>query len=201
MTILGSVKKAAAKTKNTQPLVSSNSLPKNALPDTLVKTYLQMKDWSEFRPSYLNYLDGIRLMCMDTPDVAFYRFLYSSIGKDWRWRDRLSRTDEEIEALLLAPGTSVHVLYVNGVPAGYIELIQHQEDPSNRFYSTEIAYFGLRPAYIGRGLGNHLLSHGIAYAWNKGTHRLWAYTCNLDDPYALDNYIKRGFKVYKVEKH
>lgn len=159
-----------------------------------------MTDSAQFRPAYLNYLDGIRVMCMDVPDVAFYRFLYSSVGKQWRWHDRLNCSDEEIEALLTAPRTSVHVLYVNGVPAGYIELVQRKEGPQNRLLVTEIAYFGLRPAYIGRGLGRHLLSHGIAYGWNNGAHRLWVHTCNLDNPYALDNYMKRGFRVYRVER-
>jgi len=58
----------------------------------------------------------------------------------------------------------------------------------------------LRENYLGRGLGKHLLSHGIAYAWNKGTQRLWIHTSNLDSPYALDNCIKRGFKIYRIEK-
>jgi GNAT superfamily N-acetyltransferase len=168
--------------------------------DTLVTTYLQMTDGSEFCPAYLYYHDGIKVMCMDTPDVAFYRFLYTCVGKSWHWRERLSHSDEEIEALLKAPGTSVHVLYVDGVPAGYIELAQRREGAGGRFDSTKIAYFGLRPNYIGRGLGKHLLSHGIAYAWNKGSQRLWVHTCNLDDPYALNNYIKCGFKVYRVEE-
>ena len=180
--------------------MSSNPSPTIPIPDTLVTTYLQMIKWTEFRPAYLNYPDGIKIMCMDVPDVAFYRFLYASIGNQWRWRDRLSHSDEEIKALLAAPGTSIHVLYVEGVPAGYIELVQHKESQSVRFYSTEIAYFGLRPEYIGRGLGKHLLSHGIAYAWNKGTQRLWVHTCNLDAPHALKNYINRGFKVYRVDK-
>jgi GNAT superfamily N-acetyltransferase len=200
MAITGSVEKATGSTKSSSLQVSSNSLPNIRLPDTLVTTYLQMTDWSQFRPAYLNYLDGIKLMCMGTPDVAFYRFLYSSVGEEWRWRERLSHSDEEIKALLLEPGTSVHVLYVNGVPAGYIELAERKEGPTGRFFSTEIVYFGLRSTYIGRGLGKHLLSHGIAYAWNRGTQRLWVHTCNLDGPHALNNYIKRGFKIYRVDK-
>ncbi|HBL13655.1 MAG TPA: N-acetyltransferase [Cyanobacteria bacterium UBA11162] len=190
----------AATTKTTQPPVSSKSFPRTPLPDTLVTTYLQMTTPTQFRPAYLNYPDGIKVMCMDIPDVAFYRFLYTTVGKPWRWRDRLSYTDEEIESMLLAPGTSIHVLYVDGAPAGYIELVKRKEGPSGRFYSTQIVYFGLRESYLGRGLGKHLLSHGIAYAWNKGTQRLWVYTCNLDSPYALDNCIKRGFKIYRIEK-
>ncbi|AFZ16789.1 GNAT family N-acetyltransferase [Allocoleopsis franciscana] len=199
MAINGSVEKATGST-NSAPLQVSSSLPNIRLPDTLVTTYLQMTDWSQFRPAYLNYLGGMKLMCMGTPDVAFYRFLYSSVGEEWRWRERLSHSDEEIKALLLAPGTSIHVLYVNGVPAGYIELAERREGPTGRFFSTEIVYFGLRSTYMGRGLGKHLLSHGIAYAWNRGTQRLWVHTCNLDGPHALNNYIKRGFKIYRVDK-
>jgi GNAT superfamily N-acetyltransferase len=196
----GSAEKVAANIRSVQPPVSSEPSPITTVPDILVTTYLQMTDWTQFRPAYIHYLDGIKLMCMDAPDVDFYRFLYSSIGKQWRWRDQLSQTDEEMAALLGMPGHSVHVLYVDGAPAGYIELAQYPEGSSGRFFSTEISYFGLRPNYIGRGLGKHLLSHGIAYAWNNGTQRLWVHTCNLDNPYALENYVKRGFKVYRVEK-
>lgn len=178
----------------------SKSLTSTPLPDTLVITYLQMTEPTHFRPAYLNYPEGIKVMCMDTPDVAFYRFLYTTVGKSWRWRDRLSYSDEEIKAILVAPGTSVHVLYIDGAPVGYIELVQRREGPSGYFYSTEIVYFGLRENYLRRGLGRHLLSHGIAYAWNKGTQRLWIHTSNLDSPYALDNCLKCGFKVYRVEK-
>ncbi len=200
MALNGSVKKVTGSTKSAKAQVASDSVANIRLPAMLVTTYLQMTDWSQFRPAYLNYLDGIKVMCMETPDVAFYRFLYTSVGEQWRWRDRLSHSDEEIKALLLAPGTSVHVLYVNGAPAGYIELAEHKEGPTGRFFSTEIVYFGIRPGYIGRGLGKHLLCHGIAYAWNRGTQRLWVHTCNLDGPHALNNYIKRGFKIYRVEK-
>ena len=196
MMVINSVNKKITKI---QQQMSSQYLPKQ-LPDTLVITHLQMKDWSEFRPAYLNYPDGIKVMCMDTPDVDFYRFLYTSIGKQLPWSDRLSYSDDQIKALLSVPGTSIHVLYVAGVPAGYIELAKHTENKSAKLHSTQIVYFGLRPSYLSRGLGKHLLSHGIAYAWNKGTQRLWAHTSNLDDSHTLENYINRGFKTYRVEK-
>jgi GNAT superfamily N-acetyltransferase len=199
MMLINSTDKVKKNLTNIQQPVSSQYLPKQ-LPDTLVITYLQMKDWSEFRPAYLNYPDGIKVMCMDTPDVDFYRFLYTSIGKQWRWSDRLSYSDDQIKALLSVPGTSLHVLYVAGVPAGYIELVKHLENKSAKLHSTQIVYFGLRPSYLSRGLSKHLLSHGIAYAWNKGTQRLWTHTCNLEDSHTLENYIKRGFKTYRVEE-
>lgn len=196
--MIGTIKQTEERTKINKITVDSTAYTTvGTTPDTLVTIYLQMMDWSEFRPAYLNYLDGIKVMRLETPDVSFYHFLYNAVGKPWHWQER---TNQEIEELLLAPGTSVHVLYVDGAPAGYIELARRTEGRSARFFSTEIVYFGLRPDYMGRGLGKHLLSHGIAYAWNKGAQRLWVHTSNLDGPYALQNYIKRGLKVYRVDK-
>ena len=96
MAINGSVEKVMGSTKSAQHLVTTNSVSNIRLPDTLVITYLQMTDWDQFCPAYLNYLDGIKLMCIARPDVAFYRFLYTSVGEQWRWRDRLSQADEEL---------------------------------------------------------------------------------------------------------
>lgn len=165
----------------------------NTVPDVLVTTYLEMTDPSQFCPAYLDDCSEVSIKKFETPDVEFYRFLYSSVGELWRWRDRLLMSEAELATLLAAPGTSVHVLYVDKVPAGYIELAKSDE-------STEIAYFGLRPQYLGKGLGKHLLSNGIAQAWQDGAKRVWVHTCNLDGPYALDNYIKRGFSIYQVDE-
>jgi GNAT superfamily N-acetyltransferase len=162
------------------------------IPDTLVITYLEMTRRSAFRPAYVDDKDFMVLR-MDPPDVSFYRFLYGAVGGQWRWRDRLLISDEALEEALSDPRTTVDVLYANGVPAGYVELVR-------RGGSTEIAYFGLRPHFYGRGLGKHLLSWGIAQAWSDGAQRVWVHTCNLDAPHALENYTKRGFSIYEVHE-
>src|SRR5690606_12479507 len=159
------------------------------IPDVLVTTYLHMTDRAAFKPAFIEDTDGVMIMSMNAPDVRFYRFLYSSVGEQWRWRDRLIMPEEELESILRLPETSVHVLYVHGIPAGYVELFKDGEN-------TEIAYFGLRPEFIGRGLGKHLLSYGIARAWEGDTQRVWVHTCNLDGPHALSTYLKRGFSIY-----
>lgn len=161
------------------------------LPDTLITTYLEITDPAQFRPAYLEDKSSASIIRMERPDVAFYQFLYRAVGEVWRWRDRLLIAEEELYEILSAPGLTVDVLYVDGVPAGYIELSRVGVD-------TEIGYFGLRPAFIGRGLGKHLLSYGIEQAWQDGAERVWVHTCNLDGPYALDNYTRRGFRVYNV---
>ena len=84
-------------------------------------------------------------------------------------------------------------MYVQGIPAGYVELAQTGD-------STEVAYFGLRPEFHGNGYGKHLLSYGIERAWADGAKHIWVHTCNLDGPHALNNYLKRGFKVYEVHE-
>src|SRR5262249_37066260 len=130
------------------------------VPDMLVVTYLHMTRREQFCPCPAPRQDDVRIVPMNSPDVKFYRFLYGSVGENIRWRDRLLMSDAELEANLAKPGTEISVLYVRDVPAGYIELV-------NEGKATEIAYFGLRPAYQGKGLGKYLLSYGIERAWQR----------------------------------
>ena len=166
------------------------ALVSEPIPDMLVTTYLHMTDRSQFHPAF-NDDDTLMILTMTRPDVRYYRFLYMSVGEQWRWRDRLIMPERELAAILASPKTSVHVLYTQGNPAGYVELSRTNDE-------TEIAYFGLFPTYIGQGLGKHLLSHGIQRAWDEGARRVWVHTCNLDGPHALSNYVKRGFSIYQT---
>lgn len=161
-------------------------------PDTLVTTYLHMTDRSQFVRATGDILDGVIIMPMERPDARFYLFLYQAVGEAWRWRDRLIMPESELLAAISPPDCSVQVLYAGGVPAGYIELVKQGD-------STEIAYFGLRPEFQGRGLGKYLLSYGIDRAWQDGAKRVWVHTCNLDGPHALSNYLKRGFVIYETQ--
>ena len=162
-------------------------------PDLLVTTYLHMTSREQFCPAYTERQD-VRVETITAPTVEFYRFLYHSVGEQLRWRDRLIMSEAELQAVLAKSGTSVHVLYVGENMAGYVELVCEG-------CATEIAYFGLFPAYQGMGLGKHLLSYGIEQAWQPGVEKVWLHTCNLDSPHALDNYLKRGFFIYKLHQY
>jgi ribosomal protein S18 acetylase RimI-like enzyme len=166
---------------------------RSTVPDMLVVTYLQMTKREQFVPAYSDHA-GVRVTPIHSPDLDFYRFLYRSVGEGWRWRDRLLMDESDLKAALANPGVSVDVLYVGDKPAGYVELARQGGE-------TEMAYFGLFPAYYGMGLGKHLLSYGIERAWEADTARLWLHTCNLDSPHALDNYLKRGFQIYKLHRY
>jgi GNAT superfamily N-acetyltransferase len=165
------------------------------VPDELVTTYLEMTQPAQFKPALVDD-PALRLLALTASDVPYYRFLYDAVGGIWRWRDRRLMTDEALAALLAVNETQV--LYTDGAPAGYVEL-----SPDVPFEGVEIVLFGLRPAFVGRGLGKHLLSVGIQRAWEKArsaTGRVWVHTCNLDSPVALDNYQKRGFVIYDVRR-
>ncbi len=162
------------------------------IPDKLITTYLEMTDAAQFRPEFVEH-SGLQIVKLERPDVAFYRFLYKEVGWDWRWRDRLIISEDELQRAISQPEVSIYVPYVEGAPVGYVELARQGE-------STEVAYFGLRAGYMGMGLGKHLLSYGIHQAWADGANRVWVHTCNLDGPYAISNYVKRGFRVYKTEE-
>lgn len=171
------------------PLVMYSEFPSN-----LITTYLQMLDVAAFKPAFVDEAaHALAVMPLDVVDVAYYRFLYQAVGEGWRWRDRAVMPDDDLRAALSAEGVRVHVLYMAGAPAGYIELAQTGAD-------VEIVYLGVRAPFMGRGLGKHLLSWGIRAAWQMdGVRRVWVHTCNLDSPHAIENYQRRGFSVYHVE--
>jgi GNAT superfamily N-acetyltransferase len=155
---------------------------------TLV-TYLEMTT-PPAAPALRPPLAGIEIRVARDPTVSFYRYLYRAIGEEWTWVVRLLLTDEELLHIIGDPAVEVNVLWVDGVPAGYAELDRRQEP------DTELAYFGLLPEFIGRGLGRYLLDWTIRHAWRARPRRLWVHTCDFDHPRAIAVYRKSGFRVY-----
>ena len=64
----------------------------------------------------------------------------------------------------------------------------------------EVAYFGLMPEFIGRGLGRYLLEWAVSKAFDTEPERLWVHTCNFDHPGALAVYQRAGFRPYQQER-
>jgi GNAT superfamily N-acetyltransferase len=137
--------------------------------------------------------DGLTVVRAQRPTVAFYRFLYHTVGRDYHWYSRGKLTDAQLTAILHNPLDEVHVLYVEGTPAGFAELDRRVPD------KIELVQFGLMPEFIGQGLGRYFLQWTIDRAWSYQPQRLWLHTCTLDHPAALPNYLKAGFTIYKEE--
>ena len=64
--------------------------------------------------------------------------------------------------------------------------------------NCELAYLGILEEYIGKGLGGFLLSEALKIGLRK-SKRVWAHTCSLDHPNAIENYKLRGMKIFKTE--
>ena len=168
--------------------------PKKASESTVpvTVTYLEMTSPLGGAPSR-NLADAIEIRQAKQPTVSFYRYLYNTVGADWNWYMRRRLTDGALLEIIGDERIAVYVLYVEGTPAGYVELDRRIEG------EIEIAYLGLIPEFIGRGLGGHLLDWGLARAWHYNPRRVWLHTCTLDHPRALDLYRRKGFVAYRRE--
>jgi GNAT superfamily N-acetyltransferase len=125
------------------------------------------------------------------PPVHFYRYLYNTIGAPWLWGDRRRLQDRELAEIIGHPNVRIDVLYVGGVPAGYVELDARSAP------DIELAYFGLMPEFIGQKLGVFFLEYAIRAAWSCRPGRIWVHTCSLDHPRALSMYERAGFVRYR----
>ena len=153
-------------------------------------TYLEMRAPPRHptRPAPMKRLAILRA---EPPTVSFYRYLYERIGAPWNWTERRALDDEALAAIIHDERVEIYVLYVAGVPAGYAELDRRIED------EIEIAYFGLLPEFVGRGLGGYFLDWAVGAAWTRGPGRVWLHTCDLDHPRALSVYQRAGFAPYR----
>jgi GNAT superfamily N-acetyltransferase len=125
--------------------------------------------------------------------VPFYRYLYDRVGEAWLWYERRAMDDAALASIVQDERVEIYVLYADGVPAGYAELDRREAQ------DIELAYFGLVPEFIGKGLGAYLLSSAIDIAWTHDPKRLWVHTNTLDHPKALPLYQRFGFVPYKRE--
>lgn len=137
--------------------------------------------------------DGLVVLHARRPSVAYYRFLYNEVGRAYHWLSRGKLSDAELDRILANPANEVHVLHVDGAPAGFVEF--DRRDPN----AIEIVQFGLMGKHIGRGLGRWFLRWAVDLAWSYAPRRLWLHTCTLDHPAALPNYQKAGFQIFREE--
>src|SRR5262249_53795181 len=111
--------------------------------------------------------EGVLVLHAKRPTVRYYRFLYDAVGRGYDWTSRKKLADDAPRAILRDPRNEVHVLFVEGVPAGFVELDRRVEG------EVEITQFGLTPEFIGRGLGRWFLRWAVERAWGYGPKRLW----------------------------
>ncbi len=132
------------------------------------------------------------LIQAEVPCPPLNRFLYTAVGGDCFWLDRLKWSYAQWQSYLDREGLETWVAYVAGTPAGYFELEKQEGE------NIEIVYFGLLSQFIGQGLGGALLTKAVDRGWAMGANRVWVHTDSLDHPYALSSYLARGFRVFRI---
>ncbi len=154
----------------------------------VVVTYLEMTH-APTRPAIPAPTAAGRLAMLraENPPVEFYRYLYTAVGEPWFWYERSRLDDAVLAGIISNPKVEIYVLYVGGVPAGYVELDRRPAP------DIAIAYIGLTQPFIGRGLGPYLLGWSVDTAWQYRPERLTVDTCTFDHPKALALYQRAGF--------
>ena len=135
------------------------------------------------------------LLSAQNMQVAFYRYLYEQVGREFHWYMRRVMDDATLDKVSNAETTLIEVLYADGCPAGFFEL-----DLSNKPESVEIAYFGLCRGYRGLGLGKWFLAQAIDRAWGEKPEKVTVHTNTLDHPAALGLYQRLGFEPVAISE-
>lgn len=156
-------------------------------------TYLEMRDRSRLCPKTTND-PRFRVVEITEKNGDLNRSLYCLVGEAWAWQDKLVWSAEQWKSYAESENLKTFVAYVDEEIAGYFELMIQEA-------TVEIAYFGLAPEFIGKGLGGALLTQAIEAAWQLNPTRVWVHTCTLDHPAALQNYLSRGMIIYEVRSN
>jgi len=79
--------------------------------------YLEMTDPHELRPKRFAH-EGLEIKQAQVPSPELNRFLYTAVGGDWYWIERLNWTYQQWRDWLDRPALQTWVAYVSGTPAG-----------------------------------------------------------------------------------
>ena len=157
------------------------------------RNYLEIYSLHDLKEVYKPSND-YTLSLTDPINFQLNKFFYKNIGKNHKWIDRLSWSEEKWINYVSNKNVRTYVFKFNDDLVGFFELIFHLEKNE-----TEIAYLGILEEYQNKKLGSYLLSEAIKKSFINNVNRVWVHTCSLDHQNALGNYISRGMKIYKTE--
>ncbi len=151
-------------------------------------TWLEMDARPEGTRPVLPMNQQVALLHAVRPPVGYFLYLYGAVGAAHHWTDLYHEPRGDLEAFLHHDDAALYVMMVDGWPGGFALLDWRQEG------ICDLAYFGLMPEAMGRGLGAWLLSTAVDIGWDRaGTEKMTVHTNTLDHPRALPLYQRVGF--------
>lgn len=159
-----------------------------------VVTHLAM----DHRPSYprphMPTGPASALIAAEAPPAWWFLALYDAVGAGYEWTDQHARPEGELDGFLKDPAVVLYTLMRAGWPHGFFVL------DCRAAGVCDLAYFGLTPEAIGKGLGTFLVQTALHMAWDRpGVGRVTVNTNSLDHPRALPLYQRAGFEPVRRE--
>ena len=140
-------------------------------------------------------VNSLKIILNDKKKYEVNKFFYKQIGKDHFWRDRLVWTDKQWLKYSSNPLLETWILKdsENNL-MGYYEIEKHENK------EFELINMGILSEYRSRGFGGLLLKHVLKQSKLANANKVWVHTCSLDHKFALENYLSKGFKIFKKEQ-
>ena len=138
--------------------------------------------------------EKIKVYLEKRKDININKFFYRQVGKEHFWRDRLLWSDKEWNKYINNKNLETGIIKLGGELIGFYEQEYHRDKNE-----IELIQMGILKEYQGKKFGSFLLEYIIYEAFSKNAERIWVHTCSLDHKYALENYISKGFKIFKEE--
>jgi GNAT superfamily N-acetyltransferase len=155
--------------------------------------FLELKKYSN-TVKHLSFPKNVKILLETKKDFNINKFFYRQIGKDHFWRDRLLWSDREWENYINNKNLETGIMKIDSNLIGFYEQEYHAAENE-----IELIQMGILKEYQGKKFGSFLLKHIIHEAFSNKIERLRVHTCSLDHKYALDNYLSKGFQIFKEE--
>jgi GNAT superfamily N-acetyltransferase len=166
--------------------------PGDTIPYTV--TYLEMTARPATPIPHMPTGAALALIGAVNPPVDYFLYLYGAVGAEYEWTDWFDATRQQQEDYVSDPQVELFTLMVDGWSGGFFVL-------DTRVPATcDLAFFGLVPQAVGRGLSSWLLASAVHMGWDRpGVTRMTLNTCTLDHPRALALYQRVGFVPVRRE--
>jgi len=160
-----------------------------------VKRFFLEIEGKEIKNKPLIFPPKVRIYSEKEKDININKFFYRQIGKDHFWRDRLLWSDKEWSKYINNKNLETGIMKINDDLIGFYEQEFHVVKNE-----IELIQMGILKEYQEKKLGSFLLQYIIHKAFARSVKRVWVHTCTLDHKHALNNYLSKGFNIFKEEE-